>query len=158
TIRQCILTWVWILPPVARPWLDPSAKELSHCSTDIDHEDTDAISVRIPPGHPQAALLGYQLASRQSIIVPASRALYTLKSTVGVISTAGIVPITNFSNAVGPMTRSARGLAILINILVNPLKTTIPEGVYGSAANGSWKGPDLLISTQARLDIMSLLA
>lgn len=76
-----------------------------------------------------------------SLIVPAGRqALYTIKSTPGIISTAGIVPITAFCDVAGPLTKSTRDLAILLDILVDSSKTMIPEGGYESAVTGRWDG------------------
>jgi amidase len=76
-----------------------------------------------------------------SLIMPAGRAaLFTLKPTIGIISTAGVVPITNLSDALGPMTKSAADLATLMDILVDPHKTTIPDGGYISKVTGSWQG------------------
>lgn len=63
-----------------------------------------------------------------------------MKSTPGIISTAGIVPITAFCDVAGPLTKSTRDLAILLDILVDPLKTAIPKGGYESAVTGSWDG------------------
>ncbi len=74
-------------------------------------------------------------------MIPAGRAaLYSLKPTRGIVSTAGIVPISRFSDAAGPMTKSTRDLAILMDIIVDPSKTQIPAGGYVLCATGSWDG------------------
>jgi amidase len=76
-----------------------------------------------------------------SLIVPASRqALYTIKSTPGIISTAGIVPISGFADVAGPFSKSVLDLAILMDILVDPSKTGVPKGGYETAVTGSWDG------------------
>lgn len=76
-----------------------------------------------------------------SVIGPASRAaLYAMKPTIGLISNAGIVPHTKFSDGVGPMAKSAVDVAMLLDILVDGSKTTIPKGGYLSAVNGQWEG------------------
>ncbi|KAL6802226.1 amidase family protein [Trichoderma sp. SZMC 28012] len=74
-----------------------------------------------------------------SLIMPSDRsALYTIKPTVKVVSQTGIIPITLELDSAGPMAKSALDLANLLQILVDPSKTTIPEGGYKSAATGSW--------------------
>lgn len=72
---------------------------------------------------------------------PAGRAaLYSLKPSRGIVSTKGVVPISSFSDAPGPMTKSAKDLAMLMDILVDASKTRVPEGGYVSRVTGSWKG------------------
>ncbi|KAM6480980.1 amidase family protein [Trichoderma sp. SZMC 28011] len=74
-----------------------------------------------------------------SLIMPSDRsALYTIKPTVKIVSQTGIIPITLELDSAGPMAKSALDLANLLQILVDPSKTTIPEGGYKSAATGSW--------------------
>jgi amidase len=76
-----------------------------------------------------------------SLIVPASRqALYTIKSTPGIISTSGIVPIASFCDVAGPFAKSARDLAIMMDILVDSSKTAPPQGGYEAAVTGKWDG------------------
>ena len=50
----------------------------------------------------------------------------------------GIIPITPEADSAGPMTKSVLDLANLLDVLVDPSKTTIPEGGYKSAVTGSW--------------------
>lgn len=74
-----------------------------------------------------------------SLIMPSDRsALYTIKPTVKIVSQTGIIPITLELDSAGPMAKSALDLANLLQILVDPSKTTIPEGGYRSVATGSW--------------------
>ncbi|KUJ21855.1 amidase family protein [Mollisia scopiformis] len=76
-----------------------------------------------------------------SLIMPADRsALYTIKPTVKLIPQDGIIPISFEADSAGPMTKSVLDLANLLDILVDPSKTTIPEGGYKSAVTGSWDG------------------
>ncbi|RFU76890.1 amidase family [Trichoderma arundinaceum] len=74
-----------------------------------------------------------------SIIMPSDRAaLYAMKPTVKIVSQNGIIPITLELDSAGPMAKSALDLANLLDVLVDPSKTTIPTGGYKSAATGSW--------------------
>jgi amidase len=53
-----------------------------------------------------------------SLLHPASwNSLVTVKPTVGLISRAGIVPITHSLDTAGPMTRTVRDAALLLNVL-----------------------------------------
>ncbi|WP_271581791.1 amidase family protein [Bradyrhizobium sp. CCBAU 45389] len=53
-----------------------------------------------------------------SLLHPASRnGIVTVKPTVGLISRAGIVPIAHSRDTAGPMTRTVRDAAILLNVL-----------------------------------------
>jgi amidase len=71
--------------------------------------------------------------------MPADRAaLYTIKPTLGLISQAGLIPISPLCDSAGPMTKSTRDLADLLDILVDPSKTKVPDGGYASAVTGKW--------------------
>ncbi|MDA9489726.1 amidase family protein [Bradyrhizobium sp. CCBAU 11361] len=53
-----------------------------------------------------------------SLLYPASRnGIVTVKPTVGLISRAGIVPIAHSQDTAGPMTRTVRDAAMLLNVL-----------------------------------------
>src|SRR5262249_23071416 len=53
-----------------------------------------------------------------SLLSPASQnGLVTVKPTVGLISRAGIIPIAHSQDTAGPMTRTVRDAAILLNVL-----------------------------------------
>ncbi|MCK1723214.1 amidase [Bradyrhizobium sp. 141] len=53
-----------------------------------------------------------------SLLYPASQnGLVTVKPTVGLVSRAGIVPIAHSQDTAGPMTRTVRDAAILLNVL-----------------------------------------
>lgn len=56
-----------------------------------------------------------------SLLSPANQSgVVTIKPTVGLISRAGILPISHSQDTAGPMTRSVRDAAILLNILAQP--------------------------------------
>ncbi len=53
-----------------------------------------------------------------SLLVPASQnGIVTVKPTVGLISRAGIIPIAHSQDTAGPLTRTVRDAAILLNVL-----------------------------------------
>lgn len=71
--------------------------------------------------------------------MPSDRsALYTIKPTLRIVSQEGIIPVTRESDSAGPMTKSVLDLADLLDVLVDPSKTTVPEGGYRSAVTASW--------------------
>jgi len=63
-----------------------------------------------------AASIGTETSG--SLLYPASQnGLVTVKPTVGLISRAGIVPISHSQDTAGPMTRTVRDAAVLLNVL-----------------------------------------
>ncbi|MGL9622652.1 amidase family protein [Bradyrhizobium sp. U531] len=69
-----------------------------------------------------AAAIGTETSG--SLLYPASQnGLVTVKPTVGLVSCAGVVPIAHSQDTVGPMTRTVRDAAMLLNVLaaVDPL-------------------------------------
>ena len=63
-----------------------------------------------------AASIGTETSG--SLLYPASQnGLVTVKPTVGLISRAGIVPISHSQDTAGPMTRTVRDAAMLLNVL-----------------------------------------
>ncbi|HZR86670.1 MAG TPA: amidase family protein [Bradyrhizobium sp.] len=63
-----------------------------------------------------AASIGSETSG--SLLYPASQnGLVTVKPTVGLISRAGILPISDSQDTAGPMTRTVRDAAILLNVL-----------------------------------------
>lgn len=74
-----------------------------------------------------------------SLIMPSDRsALYTIKPTLKIVSQDNIIPISLEADSAGPMAKSVLDLANLLEVLVDPEKTTIPEGGYLSAITTSW--------------------
>src|SRR5918998_2731353 len=66
-----------------------------------------------------AASIGTETSG--SLLSPASQnGLVTVKPTVGLISRAGIVPISHSQDTAGPLTRTVRDAAILLNVLAAP--------------------------------------
>ena len=66
-----------------------------------------------------AASIGTETSG--SLLSPASQnGLVTVKPTVGLVSRAGILPIAHSQDTAGPMTRSVRDAAILLNVLAAP--------------------------------------
>ena len=63
-----------------------------------------------------------------------------MKPTIAIISQEGIVPITSLCDSVGPMAKSVEDLANLMDVLVDPSKTKIPDGGYLSAVTAVWEG------------------
>lgn len=56
-----------------------------------------------------------------SLLSPANQSgIVTVKPTVGLISRAGILPISHSQDTAGPMTRSVRDAAVLLNVLAQP--------------------------------------
>lgn len=77
--------------------------------------------------------------TRGSLIMPSDRAaLYTIKPTVKIISQAGVIPASYVADSVGPIAKTSLDVADLLDILVDPGKTTIPNGGYRSAVTGDW--------------------
>jgi amidase len=63
-----------------------------------------------------AASIGTETSG--SLLYPASQnGLVTVKPTVGLVSRAGIVPIAHSQDTAGPMTRTVRDAAMLLNVL-----------------------------------------
>jgi amidase len=66
-----------------------------------------------------AAAIGTETSG--SLLSPASQnGLVTVKPTVGLVSRAGIVPISHSQDTAGPLTRTVRDAAILLNVLAVP--------------------------------------
>jgi amidase len=87
-------------------------------------------------------------------MMPSSRsAIYSIKPTLKIVPQDGIIPISPEADSAGPMAKSALDVADLLDILVDPSATKIPEGGYRSAITGSWG--DLRIGVLEPRDWMS---
>ncbi len=77
-----------------------------------------------------------------SILMPATRHdVYAMKPTLGLISQDGICPISFDFGSAGPIARSARDIAILMDVLVDRKQATnIPSGTYISHLTGTFDG------------------
>ncbi|KAL8782231.1 MAG: hypothetical protein Q9213_005561 [Squamulea squamosa] len=64
--------------------------------------------------------------------------LYTLKPTIGIVSQQGIVPVSHICDAAGPMTKSVLDLAHLMDIIVDPAKTSVPPDGFASVMTDTW--------------------
>lgn len=74
-----------------------------------------------------------------SLMMPSDRAaLYTIKPTVKLNPQDGIIPTSHEADSAGPMTKLVQDLANLLDMLIDPSQTTVPEGGYRSAVTGSW--------------------
>ncbi|KAL8806995.1 MAG: hypothetical protein Q9182_000976 [Xanthomendoza sp. 2 TL-2023] len=74
-----------------------------------------------------------------SLVTPSTRAsLYTVKPTHGLVDTANIIPISARYDTAGPMGKTVKDVADLLDVLVDPSKTDIPHGNYASAMTTSW--------------------
>jgi amidase len=93
-----------------------------------------------------AASIGTETSG--SLLYPASQnGLVTVKPTVGLISRAGILPISHSQDTAGPMTRTVRDAAILLNVLAakDPLdpatqKQRRPADYTAGLTKGAMKG------------------
>ncbi|KAL8786600.1 MAG: hypothetical protein Q9195_008157 [Heterodermia aff. obscurata] len=71
--------------------------------------------------------------------MPAVRAsLFTIKPTHGLVESTNIVPITARYDTAGPIGKTTKDIADLMDILVNRDKTHVPEGSYASAMVYDW--------------------
>nr|ODN92661.1 hypothetical protein L203_00941 [Cryptococcus depauperatus CBS 7841] len=74
-----------------------------------------------------------------SLIMPNDRsALYTIKPTLKIVPQDGIIPASLEADSTGPMTKSVLDLANLLDVIIDPSKTIIPEGGYKSVVTGEW--------------------
>ncbi|KAL8657006.1 MAG: hypothetical protein Q9226_002348 [Calogaya cf. arnoldii] len=67
-----------------------------------------------------------------------NQTLYTIKPTIGIVSQQGIVPVSHICDAAGPMTKSVLDLAHLMDIIVDPTKTSVPADGYASVMTDTW--------------------
>ncbi|KAI1248790.1 hypothetical protein MGN70_009992 [Eutypa lata] len=76
-----------------------------------------------------------------SILLPATRAdVFAMKPTLGLIPQQGICPICLEFDSAGPIARSPRDIALLMDVLVDPSQNAKPDGGYASKITGSFDG------------------
>ena len=81
-----------------------------------------------------------------SLVTPAVRAsLFTIKPTHGLVNSTSIVPITSLYDTAGPIGKTTKDVADLMDVLVDHDKTHVPEGCYASAMVSDWN--DIRIGT-----------
>lgn len=74
-----------------------------------------------------------------SLVTPAVRAsLYTIKPTHGLVNPANIVPITARYDTAGPLGKTAKDIAMLLDVLVDHSTTNVPDRGYTSAMVADW--------------------
>ena len=74
-----------------------------------------------------------------SLVTPAVRAsLFTIKPTHGLVNSTNIVPITARYDTAGPICKTTKDVADLMDVLVDHDKTRVPEGSYVSAMVSDW--------------------
>ncbi|KAL8937649.1 MAG: hypothetical protein Q9216_004321, partial [Gyalolechia sp. 2 TL-2023] len=74
-----------------------------------------------------------------SLVTPSTRAsLYTVKPTHGLVDITNIIPTSARYDTAGPMGKTVKDVAELLNVLVNHSKTDVPQGDYASAMTTSW--------------------
>ncbi|KAL8958892.1 MAG: hypothetical protein Q9193_004134 [Seirophora villosa] len=74
-----------------------------------------------------------------SLVTPSTRAsLYTVKPTHGLVDMTNIIPISARYDTAGPMGKTVKDVADLLNLLIDHSKTEVPHGDYASAMTTSW--------------------
>ncbi|KAJ5132381.1 hypothetical protein N7448_006539 [Penicillium atrosanguineum] len=77
-----------------------------------------------------------------SLTIPSGRAaLYTIKPTIGLVSSSGIVPISSKFDSAGPMTKSSYDLAALLDVITG----RDPSISYTKDLTGSWSDISLAV-------------
>ena len=85
------------------------------------------------------AALGIGTDTGGSIRNPSSFAnIYGMRPSKGLVSTAGILPLKNYKDTAGPMTRTAEDMALLLGVIAG----TDPDDDYTLEANADWIAGD----------------
>jgi amidase len=56
------------------------------------------------------------------------------------VSQDGVIPISKLSDALGPLAKSPRDVAIMLDAIADPSSSHIPKGGYASHLSSEWKG------------------
>lgn len=76
-----------------------------------------------------------------SLIRPATRAaLYAIKPTIGLVPQHGMFPLTRLMDSAGPMAKTVKDLANLLEIMVDHEHSKVPPGTYLDAISKTWDG------------------
>ncbi|KAF2971196.1 hypothetical protein GQX73_g2402 [Xylaria multiplex] len=77
--------------------------------------------------------------SSGSLMMPACRAaLYSIKPTIAIVPSDGCLSISLHHNILGPIAKSARDIADLLDVIVDSTQTHVPQGSYTAALTGKW--------------------
>ncbi|KAJ8128279.1 hypothetical protein O1611_g5355 [Lasiodiplodia mahajangana] len=77
--------------------------------------------------------------STGSLMMPACRAsLYSIKPTIGLVPGDGCLSISLHHDTLGPMAKSARDIANLLDVIVDSTQTNVPKGGYTAALTSKW--------------------
>ena len=75
-----------------------------------------------------------------SLTNPAVRAaLYTLRTTPGIVKEEGGFPFAVDRDSVGPMAKCTEDLISLLNVMVDTSHPEVPKGGYGKLPERQWK-------------------
>lgn len=81
-----------------------------------------------------------------SLVMPSTRAsLYTLKPSHGLVNMSNIIPISARYDIAGPLGKTVKDVATLLDVLVDHDKTQVPPGGYVSAMATTWN--DIKVGT-----------
>lgn len=74
-----------------------------------------------------------------SLVTPSTRAsLYTVKPSHGLVDTTNIIPTSARYDTAGPMGKTVKDIADLLEVLVDHNKTEVPQGGYASTMTTTW--------------------
>lgn len=135
----------------ARGGLTRNPHKLTHSASGSSSGSAAAVAAGLAP-----AAIGTE--TNGSIISPASACgIVGFKPTMGLISGAGIIPITHHQDTAGPMTLTVRDAALLMRVLANGFSAELPADALKGARLGvlrkqSGKHPQVLALFDAALD------
>jgi amidase len=108
--------------------------KLTHSASGSSSGSAAAVAAGLAP-----AAIGTE--TNGSIVSPASACgIVGFKPTVGLISGAGIIPITHHQDTAGPMTLTVRDAALLMSVLADGFDASLPSDALKSARLGVLRG------------------